>query len=188
MNLIFILFIMIVIMNKVKQSQNEEEITEVFTNSTKNSGYDKDLAEKKYRQRMLKEELLQKKREKEKQQQLQAQEERRRRQEEEERRRQQQDEKKRRERQLAEEKRRQKEARHKDTSLEIPKDIQKKVSEQEMRETFCVEHYLDPLTAPFYPGNEKKEKDSFCVDDYLFPTLAPYYPNVEEQVMELAAK
>lgn len=45
------------------------------------------------------------------------------------------------------------------------------------KEKFCIEYYLDPLTAPFYPGNMKKEKsDTFCVDDYLFPTLAPYYP------------
>lgn len=158
MDLIIILFAIIVMINKAKKKKNEERpvrnfsdankktdytdylkkdmenigkvienLTEIeeedlYSNSTHNSGYDKELAEEKYRQRMLKEELLQKRREK------------------------------------------------------------------ESKEYFCVEHYLDPLTAPFYPGNEKKEKDSFCVEDYLFPTLAPYYPKVEEQVMELAAK
>ncbi|MDO4555204.1 MAG: hypothetical protein Q4B70_08690 [Lachnospiraceae bacterium] len=50
---------------------------------------------------------------------------------------------------------------------------------------FKLEHYLDPLTAPFYPGNEKEtdKGKSFCVEDYLFPTLASFYPktNISEE-------
>lgn len=52
---------------------------------------------------------------------------------------------------------------------------------EERSSSFHLSDYLDPLTASFYPGNQKEEReDGFCVDDYLFPTLAPFYPEVDE--------
>lgn len=51
----------------------------------------------------------------------------------------------------------------------------------EEKNSFRISDYLDPLTASFYPGNQKEEKEGdFNVDDYLFPTIAPFYPKVDE--------
>lgn len=53
--------------------------------------------------------------------------------------------------------------------------------EMKIETTFRISDYLDPLTASFYPGNQKEKKDGdFNVDDYLFPTIAPFYPQVDE--------
>lgn len=51
-------------------------------------------------------------------------------------------------------------------------------AQEEKKQEFVIEHYLDPLTAPFYPGNEKKEENGFHVDDYLLPTMSSFYEKI----------
>lgn len=52
---------------------------------------------------------------------------------------------------------------------------------QKEESNFHISDYLDPLTASFYPGNQKEKKEGdFNVDDYLFPTIASFYPQVDE--------
>lgn len=176
-------------LGKIIEDLTEIQEKDLYSNSTQNSGYDKKLAEEKYRQRLKKEELLQKRREKEKQQQLREQEDRRRRQAEAERKKKEQEEIKRRQRELEEKKYQKMTPQYGETpkTEECQGTVERSVPKTETADVFCIEHYLDPLTAPFYPGNEKKEKDTFCIEDYLFPSLASYYPDTEDTIKKLAA-
>lgn len=61
------------------------------------------------------------------------------------------------------------------------------IAERENSAEFRLEHYLDPLTAPFYPGNQKEErKETFQVDDYLFPALSSFYPDADRCIREIS--